>query len=158
MFGLIAVLLVFGAVAAISVIESRSNQPGFNSDGSGLLMRGYDPVAYGIEGRAVKGVPAYAHRHGEVVVHFASAANRDRFAAEPERYLPAYGGHCAYGVTQGQRLDSDPEAWRIVDGELHLFLDQGTRSLWMLEEVGHKATADRLWQESVGRPTPLAAN
>jgi YHS domain len=52
--------------------------------------------------------------------YFASAENRDRFAADPERYVPQYGGYCAWAVAHGYTAKIDPEAWKIVDGKLYL--------------------------------------
>ena len=59
----------------------------------GVAIKGYDTVAYHTEGRAVKGQSQYSHEWNDARWHFASADNRDLFAAEPERYAPQYGGY-----------------------------------------------------------------
>ena len=58
---------------------------------------------------------------------FASAANRDAFAAQPERYAPQFGGYCAYGTAAGYKVDTQPDAFAVVDGKL--YLNQNTRVL-----------------------------
>lgn len=91
-----------------------------------VAIKGYDPVAYFTEGRAVKGSEAYAHEWLGAVWHFASVEHRDRFAAEPVRYAPQYGGHCATGIAYGEfTANIDPEAWNIIDGKLYLGYDPG---------------------------------
>jgi len=59
----------------------------------GVAIKGYDTVAYHTEGRAVKGASKYAHRWNDAKWYFSSAANRDQFATDPERYAPQYGGY-----------------------------------------------------------------
>ena len=62
-----------------------------NSDG--VAIGGYDTVAYFAENQAAKGLAQFAHRWKDAVWHFASPENRDRFAANPERYAPQFGGY-----------------------------------------------------------------
>jgi YHS domain-containing protein len=64
-----------------------------NTNSFGVAIRGYDTVAYHTQGRAVKGSKAYSHHWNDAEWYFASADNRDRFAADPERYVPQYGGY-----------------------------------------------------------------
>ena len=64
-----------------------------NQDFFGVAIKGYDPVAYFTEGEAVKGKSEFTHSWNEAKWYFASEANRDLFAADPERYAPQYGGY-----------------------------------------------------------------
>ena len=91
-----------------------------------VAIKGYDPVAYFTENKAVEGSPAYSHRWLGAVWHFASAKNRDLFKADPGKYAPQYGGYCADGVSFGTvTTNIDPQAWRIIDGKLYLSYDPG---------------------------------
>lgn len=67
------------------------------SDSAGAI-RGYDPVAYFAEGKPVKGLREFSHQWQGATWRFASAQNRERFAADPHKYAPQYGGYGAYGV------------------------------------------------------------
>ena len=67
-------------------------EPPVNSTDTGVAIKGYDPVAYFTENRAVKGSRAHAHQWRESTWYFASAAHLELFAADPERYVPKYGG------------------------------------------------------------------
>jgi YHS domain-containing protein len=96
----------------------------------GVAIDGYDPVAYFTDGRAVKGSAEFRHEFLGETWHFASATNRDAFAADPAAYAPQYGGYCAgemtfADVSTGITTNIDPEAWRIIDGKLYLFYDSG---------------------------------
>ena len=59
----------------------------------GVAIKGYDTVAYHIEGRAVKGSKNFSHKWNDAKWYFSSADNRNLFAADPERYAPQYGGY-----------------------------------------------------------------
>ncbi len=95
------------------------------------------------------GRPEFSHRWNGATWRSASAANRDRFAADPARYAPAYGGFCAYAVARGYTAPIDPDAWRIVDGRLYLNYDLRTRALWERDVPGEIARADRNWPRLV---------
>jgi hypothetical protein len=114
------------------------------SDRSGAI-RGYDPVAYFTESRPVKGSALYTHRWNGAEWRFASAANRDRFAASPDKYAPQYGGYCAYGVASGYAVKIEPDAWSIVDGKLYLNYDRSVQRQWSKDVPGYIRKADQNW-------------
>ena len=91
-----------------------------NESDSGIAIKGYDPVAYHTEGRAVKGKSQFSFKWKDAEWHFANAEDRDLFAANPERYTPQYGGYCAYSMAAGQIAGIDPQAFKIVNGKLYL--------------------------------------
>jgi len=115
------------------------------ADERGLAIRGVDPVAYFTEGAAVAGRAEYTYRWGNATWQFASAENRDRFVADPEQFAPAYGGFCAWAVSQGYTAAIDPEAWRIVDGRLYLNYSPGVQRRWERDIPWHIAQADANW-------------
>ncbi|QCI65784.1 YHS domain-containing (seleno)protein [Phreatobacter stygius] len=112
---------------------------------SSLGAGGHDVVAYFSEGRPVGGSSAFEHRWKGATWRFASAANRDAFALAPERYAPAYGGHCAWAASQGYRAAGDPRQWRIVDGRLFLNYDANVHRTWQNNIAGFIRDADRHW-------------
>ena len=81
-----------------------------------VALRGYDPVAYFTESRAVQGDPRYSYDWDEARYHFMSAKHRDMFAADPERFAPQFGGYCTGSLSRGVRNEGHPEALVIVDG------------------------------------------
>lgn len=117
--------------------------PVFQADGAAI--RGYDPVAYFTQDGPVKGKPEHAFEHSGATWYFASAENRDTFAADPEKYAPAYGGYCAWAVSQGYTAPVDPDAWSVRDGRLYLNYSKVVRARWALDKDGNIAAADRNW-------------
>ncbi len=65
----------------------------FNTDSFGVAIQGYDTVAYHTEGRPVKGKSDIFYSWNDATWQFATTQNRDRFAMDPERYAPQYGGY-----------------------------------------------------------------
>jgi hypothetical protein len=83
---------VLAAVVAIWVVPGKAQKP-VNTDKFGIAIKGYDTVAYFTEGRALKGKPEYEVSYQDARWRFSSAANRDLFKDDPERYIPQYGGY-----------------------------------------------------------------
>ncbi len=96
----------------------------------GKAIKGYDPVAYFTEGKPVEGKSDFTHTWMGATWRFVSAANRDKFAAMPDKFAPQYGGYCAWAVSQGYTASTDPDAWKIVDGKLYLNYSKGIQQRW----------------------------
>lgn len=111
----------------------------------GVAIRGYDPVAYFRDGGPRPGKPEFSVRHGGAIWRFASAEHKALFEADPRRYVPAYGGFCAYGTSRGYLVKIEPEAWSIVDGRLYLNYDLGVRETWLGRTKTYIARADGNW-------------
>ncbi|MAT40541.1 MAG: hypothetical protein CL946_13170 [Ectothiorhodospiraceae bacterium] len=99
-----------------------------------LGLKGYDPVAYFQVGRPQAGSPDYTFNYEGVKYRFASRQNLILFMKDPERYLPAYGGFCSFGVSEGLKLDTDPAAFKIVDGKLYLNNCMEIHDKWLGEQ------------------------
>ncbi len=121
--GLIAAVLIGGCSLSWPVLAENLVNTGYFGD---LAIKGYDPVAYFNQNKAVEGSPSFTYRWLGATWQFTSAENRDLFAKEPTRYAPQYGGYCADGVSLGTvTTNIDPKAWRIIDGKLYLSYDPG---------------------------------
>ena len=110
-------------------------------------INGYDPVAYFTEGKPVKGNGYHVTEHEGVTYMFANKKNRKMFEADPEMYLPEYGGYCAYGVAVGKKFEIDPEIWKIENGKLYLNLDEGIQKKWNKDIPGYIQKANANWRE-----------
>jgi YHS domain-containing protein len=108
----------------IVVLAEQSAKPApkarLNVDSNGVILRGYDPVAYFTRHQAVKGNPAVQTRFGGAIYYFASVADKVAFDKNPSKYVPQYGGFCAYHLTKGELKDSDPTAFLIYKGKLYI--------------------------------------
>ena len=110
-------------------------------------INGYDPVAYFTEGKPVKGNGWNVTEHDGVIYMFANKKNRKKFEADPQMYLPAYGGYCAYGVAVGKKFEIDPEAWKIESGKLYLNLDAEIQKKWLKDIPGYIQKANANWPD-----------
>jgi YHS domain-containing protein len=133
------------ALAVVTLVSASAWAQSFNQS-SGLGAKGYDVVAYFTDGKPAKGSPEFTHEYGGVTWQFASAQHRDLFKADPAKYVPQYGGYCAYGVSVGGLYDVQPDnAWTVVDGKLYLNKDASVKRTWSKDIPGHISKADATW-------------
>ena len=135
----LALLVPAGAVALEPIYSAGFFSP--------VAIAGADPVAYFTEGRHAEGSDAHSTEWRGATWHFSSAANREAFEAEPERYAPQYGGYCAYAVAHGDTASIDPEAWTIVDGKLYLNYSRSIQKKWEADRASFIARADQNWPQ-----------
>lgn len=111
-----------------------------------VAIKGYDPVAYFTEKRAVKGNKQFAYKWLGASWYFSSADHRQKFAQSPVAYAPQYGGYCSIGMSLGQVSgDVDPEAWTIINGKLYLNYSKAAAHQFFNEDT--IKAADSKWQE-----------
>jgi YHS domain-containing protein len=80
------------AVVLATQVVAEDAKKMINTNWFGVAIKGYDTVAYFTEGGAIKGKKEFEFKWQGARWRFASATNRDLFAANPERYAPKYGG------------------------------------------------------------------
>jgi hypothetical protein len=153
---LLAALALGGCTMMPSVDASSYPRKPLNAAPVGhdaaVLLEGVDPVAYQTVGLQAYGQLQFQSLHGGVSVRFTSAAHKALFDANPQKYLPAYGGLCANGMVYGIPRLGDPAMWRVIDGKLHLFEDRAARDAFLLDTARHRQLADAYWQkEAAGR-------
>lgn len=136
---ILIILLVVGFVGSIHA--SQQFEP------NSLAIDGYDPVAYFMEMKPVKGSPEFRADYQGSTFQFVSAAHRDIFAAEPAKYTPQYGGYCAYGMAKGYKAKIDPVAFTVMGDKLYLNYSEGVRSQWLTDIPGYVSKADANWPE-----------
>ncbi|MCG8589994.1 MAG: YHS domain protein [Proteobacteria bacterium] len=106
---------------------------------------GYDLVSYHNGEKPLPGNGNHVSEVDGVVYLFANAANKKKFERNPQKYLPAYGGYCAYGVAVGKKFVGDPNVWEVVDGRLYLNLDNKIKGIWAKDVSGNIEKADETW-------------
>ncbi len=115
----------------------------------GIAIKGYDPVTYFTKNKAVKGSKNNAVSHQGVLYYFSSVENKELFKANPFKYEPEYGGWCAYAMgDNGEKVNIDPETFKIVNGKLYLFYNRffnNTLTDWNKDEANLKRKADANW-------------
>ena len=103
-------------------IQSRAYLHSYNLPSHGVALEGFSPVSYFDAGRAERGEAVFSVTHEGVSYHLTSAEQAAKFARDPQRYVPAYGGWCAFGMAVEDKFPVDPRVFKIVDGRLLLFL------------------------------------
>ena len=122
--------------------------PAYAADDVALpAVGGYDVVSYFTEGKAVKGSGFHTTTYDGEDYLFSSKENLELFKAEPSRYLPQFGGWCAYGVAIGKKFYVDPTVFEVVDGKLYLNLDTSIQEKWAENKAEHISTAHKNWDE-----------
>ncbi len=138
------------SVLSVSAQTDAFRQKKFNLD-NGLALKGYDPVAYITDHKAVKGTKEFATANHGVTYYFSSAANRDKFKTSPTTYEPQYGGWCAYAMgNDGSNVDVDPETFKVIDGKTFLFYNKffnNTLKTWNKDETKLHPQADANWKK-----------
>lgn len=146
----IASLLFIVTVSVSSLAQTQVplRKKHFNLEGN-LAIDGYDPVAYFVQGRAIKGKKEMAVSHEGVLYYFSSAANKEAFKRNPGKYEPQYGGWCAYAMgAENEKVSVDPKTFKVVDGKLYLFYNKffnNTLPEWNKDESNLKSKADKNW-------------
>lgn len=146
------VALAFALGASFAAAPAQADQAPVHT---GLLSRvavdGYDPVAYFTDGRPVRGTTQHRVTHQGYEYRFASAEHLAAFRANPARYLPQYGGYCAWAVAQGYTAAGNPNNWRIVDGRLYLNYNDEIQTRWERDIPGFIRSANGNWPRVLSR-------
>lgn len=117
----------------------------------GAVAKGYDVVSY-FNNEAKQGNKKLSTEYDGVKFYFSSQENLDVFKANPTKYVPQYGGFCAYAMgVKGSKVSVNPETFEIRDGKLYLFYNRGstnTLDLWTKEGAEElKTKADKNWKK-----------
>ena len=130
-------------VASTSLIVSAQKSEVFTK--SGTAISGYDAVAYFKEGQATKGTDQFVYNWNGANWYFSNQQNLDSFKTSPQKFAPQYGGYCAYGMYEGHKAPTDPNAWTIVNGKLYFNYNLEVRELWRDKKEEKIETADTKW-------------
>ncbi len=137
-----------------------------NLNDDGVIIEGYDPVAYYTDAKAVKGSEQFKAEFEGATYWFASAEHAALFKADPKKYAPQYGAFCGYAVSIGKLRPVDPTIFQIENGRLILQHTQDAFRLFNKDLKGNTTKADKNWpgivESHVGKPVsfdkPAAAN
>jgi YHS domain-containing protein len=146
---LVAIVLILVIANAVHSQDRTTEAKHYNIDKSGLALEGYDPISYFLKNKAVEGKKEYAAKVDGIIYYFESASNRDLFTKNPQKYKPQFGGWCAYAMgATGEKVEVDPETFKILDGKLYLFYNKyfnNTLKTWNKDESALKTKAEKNW-------------
>ncbi|MCG8577872.1 MAG: hypothetical protein MI810_23540 [Flavobacteriales bacterium] len=130
-------LIIAAVVLLSSSISLAQDKKANNIDNSNIALQGYSPVSYLDLGLAQKGLKEFKSEYQKVIYYFTSAEQKAKFDKNPEKYLPQYGGYCAFGVYAGAKFRVDPNKFIVEDGKYYLFLyniELDAQQLWLNEK------------------------
>ena len=142
-------LLILVSLSAQSLFAQHASSDFYTKKGAAIA--GFDVVSYHT-GQPQKGKKSYAVTYKNTVFLFATPDNQAAFKANPARYLPQYGGYCAYALaTNGKKVSINPSSFLIENNQLFLFYNSwgtDTRALWVEAGGSHtlKPKADASWE------------
>ena len=134
-------------IATLATLLFSNSVIAENFSHSTPAVQGYDVVTYHTGKRPLRGNGNYVATHDGATYQFSSQQNLEIFQANPDKYVPAYNGFCAFGVSVGKKFIGDPEVWRVIDGKTYLNLDAGIQNEWLKDVPGRIKTADKKWQK-----------
>jgi YHS domain-containing protein len=138
----IAVLFVFLGAAAL--VEAKEKTL-VDADANGVVLHGYDPVAYFTGNAAMKGDARYKATYKGATYYFASDVNRKLFKKDPAKYAPQYGGYCAMAVSMGQIEDADPKMFTIHNDKLLVQRNEKAHQMFLSNPDMLHQKADQQW-------------
>jgi YHS domain-containing protein len=142
------------AVAAVSLLASpafANHEKGHdtarlvNVDKDGVILDGYDPVAFFTDNKPVKGTKNFLSQYDGAIYYFASADHKAMFDANPAKYEPQFGAFCAYAVSVGRTAPIDVATFSIVNGRLVIQHNARALGLWNQDVQGNLKNADKYW-------------
>jgi YHS domain-containing protein len=110
-----------------------------------VILKGYDPVAYFKQSKAVPGNPAIKSEYKGATYLFASKADKADFDKDPARYEPQYGGFCANSMAHGERHDINPTVFRVYKDKLYVCSSQKALSDFSANIDANISKADQNW-------------
>lgn len=134
----ISILVIAVMTANLTFAQDKKAN---NIDNSNIALLGYSPVSYLDLGIAQRGVKEFKSEHNKVVYYFTNVDQKKKFDKNPSRYLPQYGGYCAFGVYAGAKFRPDPNKFIVKDGKYFLFLynlELDAQQLWLAENDHNK--------------------
>ena len=145
---LTAVATLLAAVAVtpdVFAADEYNVSTGTTVSGAGVALRGDDAVALATGLKVVPGKAEFTVERDGVAYYFSSKKTMAQFKADPHKYMPKYGGFCAFGVAVGKKLDASNRFADIVNGKLYVFLNAVAFEKYKEDKAGTLAKAEKNW-------------
>ena len=138
-------LLCIFAAFFFGKVQAQTATAFNNTNADGVILDGYDPVAFFTDNKPVKGDAKFQFKYEEAIYNFASQEHLDLFKNSPEKYKPQFGGWCAYAVSLGKVAPIDVNTFSIVNGRLVIQHNARAVAGWNKDVQGNLALADKYW-------------
>ncbi|MFD2916648.1 YHS domain-containing (seleno)protein [Psychroserpens luteus] len=140
---------ILGVIFFFGMLTTFAQTVDYNTK-KDYIAKGYDVVAY-FDNQAIEGKKEFTGTYDSIKFKFSSEKNLKTFNASPEKFIPQYGGYCAYAIAEkSKKVDIDPKTFEIRDGKLYLFYNSwgnNTLNTWKKNNVkGLQSKADKNWE------------
>jgi len=149
--------MLVASLSATAACADGSEGPVSTGRFNSVAIGGYDSVGYHdpraiADHAAAKGSRDWVYEWRGASWRFGSEESYEKFRADPVRYQPAYGGHCANALSLGEGLvRTDGTHWEILDDQLYLFYAARGRDRWLDgNHATYRVQADKAWKEITG--------
>lgn len=141
--------LLLAITAAFTEVDAQQKEKKHfnNLNSEGVILDGYDPVAFFTQNKPVKGNPVYQYSYNDAIYYFFSQENLETFKTAPEKYKPQFGGWCAYAVSLGRVAPIDVNTFSIVEGKLVVQHNQRAVNGWNKDVIGNLHLAEKYWPQ-----------
>jgi len=108
------------------------------------------PMSYFGEAGPHKGDPVILAEHRGTTYSLSNQEAKEIFLAEPDKYLPQFGGYCATAISQGKLRGADCTNFKVnAEGRLLLFMKFPVdhKEIWDQDEAGGMERANTAWEQ-----------
>jgi hypothetical protein len=150
----LAALLLVVALPGLPDVRAAITVRVVTDPHTGLALHGIDPVAYFLDGAPRYGRPDQEYRYAGAIWRFRNEGNKAAFAADPDIYMPRYGGYDPVALGRAVALPGNPLVWALVGERLYLFYNDEARERFIAgpdEAIRH---ADNKWPAVLGELLP----
>lgn len=112
---------------------------------TGIALYGFDPVAFFVDGTPVRGSGSFELKHAGAVFRFHNEGNRAAFTANPEIYIPRFGGYDPVAIARGSPAPGYPNLFVIREDRLFFFATEKNRASFLANPKEAIAAADTAW-------------
>lgn len=133
-----------------SSLSAQDQEPKLNLE-DGIAIKGYDVVSY-FNGEPTEGKANLKTQYKGATYQFQNERNLKAFNENPQKYMPTFGGYCAYAMgARGELVDIEPETYKIIDDKLYLFYNayfNNTLKKWNKDEANLLKKAINNWNKN----------
>jgi hypothetical protein len=141
----IGICLLLTGVVFSSRLHAATSERVVTDQHTGLAIYGVDPVAYFTNRKPIVGRAEFEYRFAGAIWRFDNQGNRAAFAADPDVYMPRFGGYDPIGIARGVATPGYPEVWTLFKDRLYLFYTREARAAFIADTAAAIAAAEARW-------------
>jgi hypothetical protein len=149
----LAVLLVV-ALPGLPHVRAAMTERIVSDPHTGLAMNGIDPVAYFTDAAPLYGRADQEVRYAGAIWRFRNEGNKAAFIANPDVYMPRYGGYDPVALGRALAVPGNPLIWVLAGERLYLFYNDEARDRFIADPDEAILHADNKWPSVVSGLLP----